>query len=85
MKVCFLTKKLDSLKKSAENSQKLLNFEKPKPRFGSVLKAKSSAWLCMPFLKKARLGSPKGRLGLIINRNALYVEFYLKYYEITQL
>ena len=32
-----------SLKKSAENSQKLLNFGIRKAQFGSVLKAKSSA------------------------------------------
>ena len=58
IKVCFFsTKRLYSLKKSTENSQILLNFEKPKARFGLVLKAKSSARLSSPFLKKARLGS----------------------------
>jgi len=36
-----------SLKRSTENSQKLLNFERPKAQFGSVLKAKSSARLAL--------------------------------------
>ena len=44
-----------SLKNSTENSQKLLNFGKPKALFGSVLRAKSLAWLA--FYEKVQLGS----------------------------
>ena len=44
-----------SLKRSTENSQKLLNFGKLKARFALVLKAKSSAWLAFSEKSSARL------------------------------
>ena len=44
----------------------MLNFEQPNAQFSSVLKAKSLAQLSLPY-QKARLGSLKGRLGLIIS------------------
>ena len=51
----------------------MLNFGKPKARFGLVLKAKSLAWLGSPFLKKAWLGSARliKKLGLACQKVGL--------------
>ena len=57
------------LKESTKNSQKLLNFGKPKARFGSVLKAKTAAWLAFSEKKLGsahlvkKLGSARQKVG----------------------
>ena len=59
-----------SLKKSTENSQKLFNFEKRKARFGSVLKAKSSARLAFSEKSSARLAfSEKSSARLALSKS----------------